>query len=78
MKQKLIPPNENYEIVECAYCTKPFIRRKHNRSKQLAPGIRGWRMINCSKKCGLAYRKNRSKPKTTKFGNAKEVKNELE
>jgi len=50
-KQKLVAPNENYEVAICRNCGTEFIKRLNNSTKQLSPGIRGWRAMNCSKKC---------------------------
>lgn len=58
MNQKLVVPNENYEIVICKNCGKEYIKRLNNSTKQLSPGIRGWRMKNCSKKCTRESRHN--------------------
>ena len=54
MKQKLIVPNKNYAIAICRHCGNEYIKRLTNSTKQLAPGIRGWRTKNCSKKCTMA------------------------
>lgn len=53
MKQKLVSPNGNYEVAICRNCGEEYIKRLNNSTKQLAPGIRGWRMKNCSKKCTM-------------------------
>jgi len=60
MRQKLKAPNENYEIAICRNCGKEYVRRLNNSTKQLAPGIRGWRMKNCSKKCTRMYKRGKT------------------
>ena len=53
---KLEVPNANYEIAICINCDREFIRRLINSSKQLGPGIKGWKAINCSSKCAREWK----------------------
>jgi len=51
-------PNENHEVVRCAYCGKEFLRRVGTSTKKLGPGIRSRLSKNCSKPCAKIWRRS--------------------
>jgi len=54
--EKLVAPNENYEVAICVSCGGEFIKRLSNSTKKLANGIKGMRSKNCSRRCARDWR----------------------
>ncbi len=67
LNNKLVAPNDNYEVVNCLVCKKEFIRRITKGTKKLAVGIRGRLSKNCSRICTKKYKRN---PKAVNAENA--------
>jgi hypothetical protein len=60
-QNKLIPLNDNYDVINCAQCGKEFARRSGKGNKRLAIGIRGRNAKNCSRQCSRKFAQEKLK-----------------